>query len=380
MQKRLNEKSRVPYIKRVILLLVLLLFLFLLLWIFLRKHPEPVVEQYPSVSGSNVGIPDTVKLNQDTLTVKKDTVVQRDTVTEIRPVLTPKVHKEPVQKDTVEEQVVEPDTVKDSVVAIVEEPLDPCLGDTSELWVYPDPSGGLHRKAVKVHFSSNRSCTVFWRFANDTGWTVYDGNAVSINSTITLVFKAVDSCGMGMEIREEYYEIAQIQKSPCSSDMEYIKIGATEFCIDRYEWPNRKGTVPMSYISLYHAQDSCFSAGKRLCTSEEWYLACSGPQDGKYPYGEKYEKYACATHDSIPSPSGSKPECRGFFEIYDMSGGLMEWTSTRAKENSHFNYVMGGFWQSGPQSGCSDKRYSYYSQNRHNPVGFRCCQDLPEKN
>jgi hypothetical protein len=38
--------------------------------------------------------------------------------------------------------------------------------------------------------------------------------------------------------------------------------------------------------------------------------------------------------------------------------------------------VMGGFWQSGPRSGCFDIRYSYFPQNRHNPVGFRCCKDI----
>ena len=258
---------------------------------------------------------------------------------------------------------------------------DPCRSDTAELWVYPDPSGGLHRKAIKVRFHSNRVCTISWHFAGNTGWTVYDGNVIKIDSTMTLVFKAADSCGGNMEIREEYYEIEKSQvMSPCPSEMEFIKIGNTEFCIDRYEWPNRKSVIPISYISLYHAQDSCFSAGKRLCTSEEWYLACSGPQGWKYPYGQKYERYACATHDTTAPPSGSKPECRGYFDVYDMSGGLMEWTDTRASENSHFNYVMGGFWQSGPQSGCGDKRYSYYPQNSHNPVGFRCCRDLPEKN
>ena len=61
-----------------------------------------------------------------------------------------------------------------------------------------------------------------------------------------------------------------------------------------------------------------------------------------------------------------------------MSGNLLEWTSTRAAENGTFTYAMGGFWESGPKSACGDKRYSYYPQNRHNPVGFRCCGDLPE--
>jgi formylglycine-generating enzyme required for sulfatase activity len=59
-----------------------------------------------------------------------------------------------------------------------------------------------------------------------------------------------------------------------------------------------------------------------------------------------------------------------------MSGNLAEWTSTQAKRNSRYYNVMGGYWESGPASGCYATRYGYYPQNRHNPVGFRCCKDF----
>ncbi|HAJ79773.1 MAG TPA: hypothetical protein DCO75_08365, partial [Fibrobacteres bacterium] len=72
---------------------------------------------------------------------------------------------------------------------------------------------------------------------------------------------------------------------------------------------------------------------------------------------------------------GKKPECRGYFGVFDMSGNLAEWTGTKSGKNSRFYNVMGGFWESGPQSGCFDARYSYFPQNRHNPVGFRCCSN-----
>jgi formylglycine-generating enzyme required for sulfatase activity len=62
-----------------------------------------------------------------------------------------------------------------------------------------------------------------------------------------------------------------------------------------------------------------------------------------------------------------------------MAGNLAEWTSTRSSKNDRFYNVMGGFWESGPQSTCFDKRYSYFPQNRHNPVGFRCCSEPLEQ-
>ncbi|MBN1760242.1 MAG: SUMF1/EgtB/PvdO family nonheme iron enzyme [Chitinispirillaceae bacterium] len=277
------------------------------------------------------------------------------------------------------------DTVTDSLSTSVSPETAGCGGDTTELWVYPDPSGGLHYRGVDVAFRANRPAVIHYRFQGDTGWMKYDGTPVAVSRTTTLYFDAIDSCGKVMERRSEYYEIETARpSSECPNDMEPVRVGTMNFCIDRYEWPNRRGAVPRAYVSLYQAMDSCFAAGKRLCTVEEWSVACAGPYSWKYPYGQKYEPYACITHDTLVEPSGSKPECRGFFGIFDMAGNLLEWTSTRAVENSSFYYVTGGFWESGPKSACHDKRYSYYPQNRHNPVGFRCCKDMaggeaPEK-
>ncbi len=288
---------------------------------------------------------------------------------------------EPGGRDTValrDTAAASPDSA-DSQAAAASAEEDSCARDTSELWVYPDPSGGLHYREVKLSFVANRPAAVHYRFKGDSAWKLYEGTAIPVTSTTTVDFDAIDSCGRVMERRSEYYEIeTAAAMSPCLPDMEHVKVGTMNFCIDRYEWPNRKGAVPRSYISMYQAMDSCFSVEKRLCTSEEWAIACGGPYTWKYPYGRDYERYSCVTHDTLVAPSGSKPECRGFYGVFDMSGNLLEWTSTKSVENGSFTYVMGGFWESGPKSACNDKRYSYYPQNRHNPVGFRCCRDLPE--
>jgi formylglycine-generating enzyme required for sulfatase activity len=252
-----------------------------------------------------------------------------------------------------------------------------CAGDTLAPWVFPEPSGGLHRGTVAVTFQTNKPCSVSWRFEPDTEWRSWAGERIAVERTATIAFTAIDRCGRTMAERREYYEITAEQiRGLCPNDMEFVTIGATQFCIDRYEWPNRKDALPQSYVSLYQAKDSCFIAGKRLCSTEEWSLACSGPYSWNYPYGQEYERYACVTHDTTVRRSGSKPECRTFFGAFDMSGNLMEWTGTPSRENRQFYNVMGGFWQSGPRSGCFDIRYSYFPQNRHNPVGFRCCKEI----
>ncbi len=37
-----------------------------------------------------------------------------------------------------------------------------------------------------------------------------------------------------------------------------------KFCIDRYEWPNKKGATPWVGVDWYQAQKHCYEAGKRL--------------------------------------------------------------------------------------------------------------------
>jgi hypothetical protein len=281
-------------------------------------------------------------------------------------------------RDSSGPNIVKPDTSTPMIPQITELPEDPCTADTSALWIYPDPSGGLHRNAVSVSFGANKACSIRYRFNKNGEWINYGGTPFRIDQTATLQYEAVDSCGRNMEMRAEFYEIELSNAlSPCTSGMEHVKVGSVELCIDRYEWPNKRGVKPQAYISLYQAMDSCYSRGKRLCTSEEWSIACTGPYSWKYPYGQAYERYACATNDTSVAFSGSRPECRGYFAVYDMSGSLLEWTSTKSSENRQFYNVMGGFWESGSQSGCFDKRYSYYPENKHNPVGFRCCSDVP---
>lgn len=252
-----------------------------------------------------------------------------------------------------------------------------CAGDTARPWVYPDPSGGLHRKAVSVTFASNKPCTIEWKTDSAAPWVVYKGESIPVKSTMTLFFRAKDTCGNTMDGRQESYEFRPEETAKyCPEDMEYISVGQSRFCIDKYEWPDRKGAVPRSFVSLYQAMDSCVSAeGKHLCTSDEWTMACTGPYGWRYPYGAAYEPHACVTQDTAVRKSGTKAECRGYFEVYDMAGNLAEWTNTKSSRNPQFYNVKGGFWESGPRSGCFDVRYSYYPQNRHNPVGFRCCKE-----
>ncbi|MBN1983037.1 MAG: SUMF1/EgtB/PvdO family nonheme iron enzyme [Chitinivibrionales bacterium] len=349
---------------RIVLVLLLLLLVVGLLFILRLQQKQPVIPQPPEIIDTTTKV-EPLPPPKDTTPLPIKTPVQgakkstktapkRDTVTAVLP-------------------PIAPDTGKQVV--------DPCTADTTKPWVYPDPSGGLHYSKAAIRFVASKPCKIQWKKSEQEQWQEYEAtDSILITTDADICFQATDSCGNRMEIRCERYEIAAAPKQTgCPQDMEYIQVGQSRFCIDRYEWPNKKGRKPLSNISLYQSMDSCFIVGKRLCSSDEWTIACSGAHSWLYTYGDRYEVHACNTADTAVHPSGKQVECRGYFDVYDMSGNLAEWTSTQSRTNRDFYNVMGGFWDSGPQSTCNSPRYSYYPQNTHNPVGFRCCKDVPLK-
>jgi Uncharacterized conserved protein len=362
--------------KRTFLLIVIIVCAILFfLWLFLRpeKKASPAIPLAPAVSQKDTAHVYKTPLAQ--VVVPKSTGKGRHK--QITEGITTSKPDTSVRPETSTVTATPPEPENTSIVRLTG---GICDNDTVTPWVYTDPAGGLHRKAISVKLFATKTCTIRWKTDSTAEWNVYKGEEIPVAATTTLFLTAFDSCGNRMQERGEYYEIQPEETVKyCPEGMEHIKIGETSFCMDRYEWPDTKGVVPKSYVSLYQAMDTCAGVGKRLCTADEWTIACTGPYGWKYPYGSSYELYACVTNDTTARKSGSKTECRGYFDVYDMSGNLAEWTSTRSSKNRQFYNVMGGFWESGKQSGCFDVRYSYFPQNRHNPVGFRCCLDAKQR-
>jgi hypothetical protein len=70
---------------------------------------------------------------------------------------------------------------------------------------------------------------------------------------------------------------------------------AMSFCIDRFEYPNKKGEYPVILVNFPESEALCKSAGKRLCSEDEWTFACEGEEATPYPYGYDRDKDACVT-------------------------------------------------------------------------------------
>ncbi len=165
--------------------------------------------------------------------------------------------------------------------------------------------------------------------------------------------------------------------------------------------------VPQGYISQVQAAAACAAAGKRLCSADEFHLACEGPDAGNwYPYGGEtdvpgwcnegkgsmmpilfgsnaaswtYADFNDPRLDQIEgglAPTQSYPHCRSPFGVYDCMGNLHEWGSDPPDVNGHGRF-RGGFYGDAELNGPG----CLYTTSAHAPTyhdystGFRCCAD-----
>ncbi len=119
------------------------------------------------------------------------------------------------------------------------------------------------------------------------------------------------------------------------------------YCVDVFEFPNQPCELPFVWTAPTHAQTMCNLQGKRLCSDKEWNLACrgdpSGGTDRLYAYGDSLDLSICTTHKqritkcdprtlqgawdtcgTDTEPSGSSPQCRSRFGVFDQHGNVAE--------------------------------------------------------
>lgn len=231
-------------------------------------------------------------------------------------------------------------------------------------------------------------------------------------------------CGAGMvEIKGEYHETSGegdfLQQGTCKRwinrdfpercaefDRErWHKLLAAypkkpmHFCMDRFEYPNRKGVYPLIVIPFREAQGLCEAQGKRLCSEVEWTFACEGNDALPYPYGFVRDTSVCTVDKTWRQffgafqrgnpeaaakleldylwqglPSGDKPGCKSPFGVYDMIGNIDEWTTS--SYGGRKSILKGGYWgpvrtRCRPSTRAHDESHAFYQQ------GLRCCAAAP---
>lgn len=179
---------------------------------------------------------------------------------------------------------------------------------------------------------------------------------------------------------------AEFEYSKCLSKTKVHK----KYCMDTFEWPNKKGEYPDVGISWYEAKKSCESIGKRLCTESEWTFACEGEDIKPYPYGDGYHRDAMMCNVDKPSmdpslprsewqkhyravPSGSMESCVSPFGVYDMTGNVDE-AVVNESGRPYVSSLSGGYW--GPiRARCRPKTQVHGPEFVFYQNGFRCCKD-----
>lgn len=164
---------------------------------------------------------------------------------------------------------------------------------------------------------------------------------------------------------------------------------------------SRPAIVPQGYLSFYTAKRACENAGKRLCTLDEWMLACRGEQGQKFPYGSEFDRTACNVYrhyhpafvlhgntsvghrdprlnlvvergvDPLLRLTGQSARCQSRWEgqaAYDMVGNLDEWVAEEA------GIFAGGFYSRSTTSGCEAQVSSHSPLYYDYSTGTRCCR------
>jgi formylglycine-generating enzyme required for sulfatase activity len=197
--------------------------------------------------------------------------------------------------------------------------------------------------------------------------------------------------------------MVSIRNMYCMDIYEASRPDATEssFGTNGSRATSRYGVLPWyeRYLDPNTARMACESAGKRLCTLEEWIPACRGEQDTEYAYGDDYDPVicngidtycycepgsVCEDRDPCPfphcydicnahfhvMPTGSLPDCNNSWGVYDINGNVWELTTYDGDDLLHFR---GGAFNCAD----SERLHSCEHDGTWGPSaqGFRCCSD-----
>jgi thiol-disulfide isomerase/thioredoxin len=148
------------------------------------------------------------------------------------------------------------------------------------------------------------------------------------------------------------------------------------------------GVEPARGVTWSEADAACRSAGKRLCTEDEWLVACTGgiPKDADgdgllseetlaraHPYGADFDPTKCASartrNDPAPLRTGDHPGCATPEGVYDLEGGVKEWVGLTPDRAG----LKGGSYFSGDSARCAYFKDGEAPDAADRANGFRCC-------
>jgi hypothetical protein len=206
----------------------------------------------------------------------------------------------------------------------------------------------------------------------------------------------------------------------CPPDM--VAVGFA-YCIDRYEASRRDATAgaqgqdvlvalsrpgalpwmvrPMSADHLAEFQAACEAAGKHLCTSDEWFAACTGPEQTTHVYGNEFDRETCNCVDTYCDDycaeqgieaelcdnatncgytydcfhqvaTGEFPGCTNEYGTLDINGNVWEVVSSDSDPRGY--EVRGGAFNCAMPSVRVSCSFNAEWEDLY--AGFRCCKAI----
>lgn len=173
------------------------------------------------------------------------------------------------------------------------------------------------------------------------------------------------------------------------------------FCIDIYEYPNIKGTLPTVMVSWNELKKNCESRGQRLCTDREWTFACEGEEMRPYPYGYVRDSTRCNIDNDWIAPdekklinprtrkeevarldrrrlSGDMEVCVSVFGVHDMTGNVDE-ACLNESGQPYQTALKGGHSSIGARNRCRPTTLAHSEDYIGYSMGGRCCSETNKK-
>jgi formylglycine-generating enzyme required for sulfatase activity len=148
-------------------------------------------------------------------------------------------------------------------------------------------------------------------------------------------------------------------------------------------YPIGKANHPVVWVCAEDAISYACWRGKRLPTEVEWENASKGPQCAIWPWGNEYEPMRCNCRESgvgDTTPVGYYETGCSYYNCYDMSGNVWEWTDSWYDSHQTYKVLKGGSWFSFPQYTTTTYRNFDFSDSRKGIYGFRCCKTFGRTN